>query len=161
MRTSPALPSVLPAEPGRTRRRAVAVALGVALTGVLAGCSNPMDALQHVHSESFADLASAEEGWVGVETPAWIPVDAEGIRSTATDDETNAVIAVDGGTEPLGCEEGPRRSLPFDGRYGGIASGDALPETVLLCGPYEVVETDSGWLGWFTATETGQTPDDL
>ncbi|GAA2170877.1 hypothetical protein GCM10009846_02750 [Agrococcus versicolor] len=120
-----------------------------------------MDAMQHVHSESYDDVAAAEQGWVGVSAPAWLPADAEGIETTATNDETNAVIAVRGGTAPVGCEEGTRRSLPFDGRYGGFASGDELPDTVLLCGPYEVVETDAGWLGWFTATEAGQTPDDV
>jgi len=38
--------------------------------------------------------------------------------------------------------------------------GEPLPATVFACGPYEVVKTDAGWLGWFSATEKGQTPAD-
>jgi hypothetical protein len=34
----------------------------------------------------------------------------------------------------------------------------ALIEDVLLCGDYEVVAVDGGWVGWFSASEQGQTP---
>jgi hypothetical protein len=125
----------------------------------LAACANPMDVLAKVHSEEFADRTAAEAGWVGVEMPAWIPADAGTVRNTATTDETNAVIAVEGGGRPQGCATAERVGLPFDSRYGSL--GESLPATVLACGPYEVVETETGWLGWFSAREQGQTPADL
>ena len=68
-----------------------------------------------------------------------------------------AVIAY-AGSAPTGCDTGARSSLPFDGRYGGFEDAGELPDEVLLCGSYEVHETDAGWLAWFTASEAGQTP---
>lgn len=140
------------------RLLAAAGLLAPALVLTLAAC-NPMDAMSKVHSEEFADRAAAEDGWVGVSMPAWIPDDAGTIRNVASTNETNSVIAVDGGGEPRGCEQAERRALPFDSRFGSL--GEPLPTSVLACGPYEVVATDTGWLGWFSATEEGQTPDDL
>ena len=137
---------------------AAASAAGILL---LAGCSSIADGLHDLHTEAFVDRDAAEAGWVGVDVPEWLPADATEIRTTATNDETNAVIAVTSEGEPIGCETAQRVSLPFDGRYGGFESGDALPDEVLRCGAYEVVATDDGWLGWFTATEPGQTPDDV
>jgi hypothetical protein len=138
---------------------ALGIAAGCALT--TAGCAYPLDALHKVHSESFDDLTAAQAGWVGVVVPDWIPADAGIIRTTATLNESNAVVSVDGGSAPEGCVTGARRSLPFDSRYGGISSGDDLPATVLQCGSYEVVQTGAGWLGWFNATEEGQTPENV
>lgn len=128
---------------------------------LLAGCASLTDGLHDVHTEAFVDREAAEAGWVGVPMPDWLPADATEIRTTATNDETNAVIAVTSDAGPVGCEMAPRVSLPFDGRYGGIDAGDGLPDEVLRCGAYEVVATAHGWLGWFTATEPGQTPDDV
>mgnify|MGYP000856827571 CR=1 FL=1 len=128
---------------------------------LLAGCASLTDGLHDVHTEAFVDREAADAGWVGVAMPDWLPADATEIRTTATNDETNAVIAITSDDGPVGCEMAPRVSLPFDGRYGGIDAGDGLPEEVLRCGAYEVVATADGWLGWFTATEPGQTPDDV
>jgi len=138
---------------------ALALAAATAAMLLLAGCASLMDPLQDVHTEAFVDRDAAADGWVGVPMPAWIPEDATEIRTTATNDETNAVVAVTSDEQPIGCEPAPRVSLPFDGRYGGIDDGDGLPDEVLHCGPYEVVATEDGWLGWFTATQAGQTPD--
>ena len=132
---------------------AAAILAAVALTG----CTNISDVVERVHSESFDTRADAASGWVGVPMPDWLPDDAAAIRTTATLNESNAVIAFAGG-EPSGCEEGERSTLPFDGRYGGFDDASALPDTVLRCGPYEVHETAEGWLAWFNATEAGQTP---
>ena len=131
-----------------------AAALAVA---ALTGCTSITDIVEQVHSESFDTRADAATGWVGVPMPDWLPADATDIRTTATVDESNAVIAYAGG-EPTGCQEGTRSTLPFDGRYGGFADASELPEEVLWCGPYEVHETPEGWLAWFNATEAGQTP---
>ncbi|MCR2812584.1 hypothetical protein [Microbacterium sp. zg.Y1084] len=147
--------------PSRIARLTATGLLGLAAVATLAGCANPMDIVSKVHTETFSDRKAADEGWVGVRMPEWIPADAGPIHSTATMNETNAVIFVEGGSDPQGCEEQDRRSLPFDGRYGGFPEDDALPATVLACGPYEVLEIESGLLGWFNATEEGQTPDDL
>ncbi len=150
-----------PSSRAALRPRAVAAALlGAALLLASTGCSALLDAAEKVHSETYDDRAAAADGWVGVSMPEWIPADAENIRTTATNNETNAVIAVDSETEPEGCEETDRRGLPFDDRYGGFDDAADLPDTVLACGPYEVVPTGSGWLGWFNATEEGQTPED-
>lgn len=148
-----------PVSPRRMTALAAAGLLAPALILTLAACANPLDVAAKVHTEEFADRAAAEDGWVGVTMPAWIPEDAERIRNVATTNESNAVIAVDGGGQPQGCEEAERRGLPFDSRFGSL--GEKLPTTVLACGPYELVETEGGWLGWFSATEAGQTPDDL
>ena len=155
---SPVRPHGLTRVMTHTRLRLAAAAGLVAplLVLALAAC-NPMDTLEKVHSEEFADRAAAAEGWVGVEMPAWIPADATSVKNTATTNETNAVIAVEGG-ELEDCAEMDRRGLPFDSRYGSL--GEPLPATVFACGPYEVVKIDGGWLGWFTATEKGQTPAD-
>jgi hypothetical protein len=142
-----------------TRRQtalAAAAAAATALTG-LTGCASIQDTLEGVHSESFSTRTEAASGWVGVPMPAWLPEDAVDIRTTATVDETNAVIAFTG-SEPSGCTNGARASLPFDGRYGGFEDASELPDEVLRCGSYEVHATDAGWLAWFTATEAGQTP---
>ncbi|GAA3609322.1 hypothetical protein [Agrococcus terreus] len=135
---------------------AAAAAAALAVAGLTA-CSGISDAFERVHSESFETRADAASGWVGVAAPAWLPADAVDIRSTATLDETHAVIAFRG-AEPVGCALDARASLPFDGRYGGFAEGSELPDEVLRCGSYEVHETSEGWLAWFTATEPGETP---
>lgn len=136
---------------------AALAAASLALTA-LTGCTSITDAFERVHSESFDTRAAAAEGWVGVTMPEWLPEDASSIRTTATTDESRAVIAFTGG-QPSGCVEGPRSALPFDGRYGGFADATELPDEVLWCGPYEVHETADGWLAWFNATEAGQTPE--
>ena len=144
-----------------SRRLRLAAAAGLVaplLALTLAAC-NPMDVLEKVHSEEFDDRAAAEKGWVGVAMPEWIPADATKIKNTATNNETNSVIAVEGGSAPEGCEKKERLALPFDDRYGEL--GEPLPTTVFACEPYEVVQTETGWLGWFNAREENQTPDDL
>ena len=140
----------------RTPLAAIAAAALAAVA--LTGCSSFTDVLERVHSESFESRADAADGWVGVPMPAWLPEDATDIRTTATTDESRAVIAF-AGDEPSGCVGGARASLPFDGRYGGFKDPADLPDDVLWCGPYEVHETPDGWPAWFTATEAGQTPD--
>lgn len=133
-------------------------ALLLAASPALVGCAQIMDLAEKVHTEEFADRAAAADGWVEVPMPEWIPSDAGRIRNVATTDETNAVIAVDGGSElGDGCDEGPRSSLPFDARLGELE--EPLPESAYLCDGYEVVETADGWLGWFTATTKGERPD--
>ena len=124
---------------------------------VLTGCTSITDLAERVHSESFDTRADAAAGWVGVPMPEWLPDDATDIRTTATSNESNAVIAYRGG-EPSGCEERARSTLPFDGRYGGFSDASELPDEVLRCGSYEVHATPDGWLAWFNATEAGETP---
>lgn len=134
-----------------------ALAAATLAIATLTGCTSITDLFERVHSESFDTRADAATGWVGVSMPEWLPDDATDIRSTATLDETHAVIAFAGG-EPIGCDEVSRSTLPFDGRYGGFSDASELPDMVLGCGPYEVHETTDGWLAWFNATEAGQTP---
>jgi hypothetical protein len=142
----------------KTRFPAIAALAAASLAvATLTGCTSITDTLERVHSESFETRAAAADGWVGVTMPDWLPDDAASIRTTATNDESMAVIAFTG-AEPSGCAVGPRSTLPFDDRYGGFADASELPEEVLWCGPYEVYEMGDGWLAWFNATEQGQTP---
>ena len=134
-----------------------ALAMAALAVAALTGCTSITDLVENVHSESFDTRAEAEAGWVGVPMPGWLPADAADIRSTATTNESNAVIAYTGG-EPSGCEAGTRSTMPFDGRYGGFGDASDLPDQVLQCGSYELHETPEGWLAWFNATEAGQTP---
>ncbi|MFI8631394.1 hypothetical protein ACIGEP_02205 [Microbacterium sp. NPDC077663] len=143
----------------RRLRLAAAVGLVAPLLALTLAACNPMDVLEKVQSEEFGSRADAEKGWVGVAVPAWIPADATKIKNTATNNETNSVIAVEGGGAPEGCEKTDRVGLPFDSRYGSL--GEPLPTEAFACGPYEVLEAGTGWLGWFNAREEGQTPDDL
>lgn len=134
-----------------------ALAAATVAAAALTGCTSISDLIEQVHSESFDSRTDAASGWVGVPMPEWLPQDAVDIRTTATVNEQNAVIAFTGG-EPTGCSLGPRSTLPFDGRYGGFTDASALPDEVLQCGPYEVHGTSDGWLAWFNAVEAGQTP---
>ncbi|HLU63557.1 MAG TPA: hypothetical protein VKY66_03410 [Protaetiibacter sp.] len=142
------------------------VAAGVAVilvAAALTGCSQLLHQLHQVHEETYASHAEAARAWVGVEIPAWIPDDATELRNHATDDETHAVVAVTSGSEPIGCVDGPRRSLPFATPDWAGPEALQLPDGgliahVLHCGDYEVIAHGDGWLGWFTAQEPGQTP---
>jgi hypothetical protein len=129
----------------------------------LTGCSQLLDELHKVHEESYSGYAEAQKGWVGVDVPAWIPDDATGLHNYATNDETQSVVAVTSADEPVGCEDGPRRGLPFATTDWAPAAVVELPDgglidEVLHCGDYEVVAYGEGWVGWFSATQEGQTP---
>jgi hypothetical protein len=58
------------------------------LVGGLSGCSAIMDSLRKVHQEQFETYSAAEDGWVGVDIPSWIPDDATDLHNYATTDET-------------------------------------------------------------------------
>lgn len=87
--------------------------------------------------------------------PRLDPADATDLRNRATFDETVAVVRVVTDTEPDGCSPAERRGLPA---LSADWSAEKWPDEVLLCGDYEVMPMDDGWLGWFNATESGQTP---
>lgn len=142
------------------------IAAGAAVllaTASLAGCSQLLDEVHQVHQESFTSYSEASDGWVGVDIPPWIPGDATELHNYATLDETHSVVAVSSSSQPLGCVDAPRRSLPFTST--DWAPGDVLElpdggllDDVFLCGDYEVVPYGEGWIGWFSAEERGQTP---
>jgi hypothetical protein len=140
---------------------AVAFGAGILLVGALAGCTQIDDLLSRQHREEFPTRAEAAEGWVGVDLPSWIPADATALRNLATFDETVAVIRVVS-DEPLAgdCAPGERRGIPSLAEEWTDLGWDenGFPDEVERCGDYEVVPTDDGWLGWFNATEPGQTP---
>ena len=132
----------------------VAVALALSMTG----CSTLTNIAQKTHDESFADRASATGGWSGVPAPSWLPADATDIHNLATNDETNAVIALRSvSREPTGCVEADRTAIPFDSPS-WAPKLDRFPDRVERCGDYEVMRIDGGLLGWFSATEAGQKP---
>ncbi len=133
------------------------------LVGGLSGCSAIMDSLHKVHQEQFDTYEAAEAGWVGVALPSWIPDDATDLRNYATTDESQSFVGATTDSEPVGCEPGTRTKIPFtvpDWAPANLLETDdgALIEDVLLCGDYEVVSVDGGWVGWFSASEQGQTP---
>jgi hypothetical protein len=132
----------------------VAVALALSMTG----CSAVANIAQKTHDESFADRAAATTGWTGVPAPSWLPSDATDIHNLATNDETNAVIALKSTSrEPSGCVEADREAIPFD-QPSWAPKLDRFPDRVQRCGDYEVMRIDGGLLGWFSASEPGQKP---
>lgn len=142
----------------RPYRLLVLLPLTLAVVLSTTGCSQVANALHRTHEESFADRAAAEDGWQGVAAPEWLPADATDIRSLATNDETNAVILVRSPSAlPSGCTEAERRRIPFDAPA-WAPQLDRFPDRVMRCGDYEVMQVDGGWFGWFSATESGQTP---
>ena len=135
----------------------------VLLAATLTGCSQMLNELKHVHEESHTTYTHADTDWVGVDIPAWIPDDATGLHNYATTNETQAVIGVGSSSEPIGCVDAPRRSLPFATTDWAPAEALELPDCglisdVLQCGDYEVVAYGEGWVGWFSAQQEGQTP---
>lgn len=129
----------------------------------LTGCSQLLDSLHQVHQESFASYGDAAEGWVGVDIPSWIPDDATELHNYATLNEEQAVVGVTSASQPVGCADAPRRALPFATTDWAPAEVLELPDGGLLtdvfqCGDYEVVPYGDGWVGWFSAEESGQTP---
>lgn len=133
------------------------------ITAAMSGCSQVLDGLHKVHQESFSSYSEAAEGWVGVDIPPWIPADATRLHNYATLDESQSVVVVTTGSEPLGCVDAPRRALPFATTEWAPAEVLELPDgglldDVLQCGDYEVVAYGDGWVGWFSATEEAPTP---
>jgi hypothetical protein len=120
------------------------------------GCAQIDNLLSRQHEETFTTYAQAERDWVGVDIPHWIPDDATELRNLATFDETIAVIRVVTDSELAGdCVADERVGIPaLDVDW----STQDWPDEVQRCGDYEVIPMDDGWLGWFNATEEGQTP---
>lgn len=142
------------------------IAAGAAVllaASALTGCAQLLDSLHQVHQESFTSYREAADGWVGVDIPSWIPDDASELHNYATLDESQAVIGVTSSSQPVGCTDAPRRTLPFATTDWAPSDALELPDggllnDVFLCGDYEVVPYGDGWLGWFSAEETGQAP---
>lgn len=120
--------------------------VGGALVLALTGCAQVMNTLTNQHEENFDSYAAAEEGWVGVEIPSWIPVDATDLRNLATNNEGIAVIRVVTDSPLAGhCETADRLGIPqLDAEW----STEEWPARVERCGDYEVMPMDDGWLGW-------------
>lgn len=144
--------------PNRAHALLLLLPLAAGLVLTTTGCSAVENAVHRTHEERFADRAAAVQGWKGVTAPAWLPDDATDIHNLATNDETNSVIlARSTSALPAGCREADRRSVPFD-TASWAPTLDRFPDRVERCGDYEVMQVDGAWLGWFTATEAGQTP---
>jgi len=135
---------------------ATAALMGAALLLGVTACANIDNLLHQRHEESFDDYAAAAEGWVGVDIPAWIPDDSTQLHNLATNDETVSVTRVTTASDlPADCVEQARHGIPvFDVSW----STDAWPDTVSLCGDYEVMAMSDGWLGWFNPASEGDTP---
>jgi hypothetical protein len=134
---------------------------GILLVGSLAGCTAIDDLLSKEHREQFPTYAEADEGWVGVDIPAWIPDDATDLRNLATTDETVAIVRVVTDSPLVGsCETTERSGIPALSADWADLGWDTtgFPDEVERCGDYEIVPTEDGWLGWFQAREPGQTP---
>jgi hypothetical protein len=132
-----------------------AFAAGVVLIA-LTGCAQISDVFSKQHREEFATYGAAADGWVGVGIPDWIPDDATGLRNVATTDETVSVIRVVTDSGLAGsCETVARTGIP---QLSVDWSTEVWPDEVQLCGDYEVMAMDDGWLGCFQAQEPGQTP---
>jgi hypothetical protein len=139
----------------------VAFGAGILLLGSLAGCAAIGDVVSQQHREEFATYEAAADGWVGVGIPDWIPADAVELRNLATNDESVGVIrVVSDSLLAADCVEAARIGIPvLSAEWADLDwSTNGFPDDVARCGVYEVVPTDDGWLGWFNATEAGQTP---
>ena len=136
---------------------AAAFAAAIALTG----CTAILNSAHKVHEEHFADWSEAQDGWVGVTAPSWIPEDATDIRNLATNGEIASVIRVHSASPlPDEGEEVERKGLAFE-TAGWVDHIDPLPDEVELCGEYEVVAVPGGaYLAWFNGTEQGDLPDE-
>ena len=134
---------------------AVAFATGLAVLA-LTGCAEIHNLVSKQHEEQFATYSAAAEDWKGVDIPGWIPDDATDLRNVATLDETVSVVRVVTSSDLAGsCETTPREGIP---QLAVDWSTEEWPLEVQVCGDYEVMPMQDGWLGWFNATEPGQTP---
>ena len=134
---------------------ASAFGVGILLIAVT-GCTQIDNLLSQQHEEVFTTYQQAERDWVGVDVPSWIPDDATDLRNLATFDETVSVIRVVTDSDLAGeCAPGDRSGIPV---LEADWSTQDWPDRVQRCGDYEVMPMDDGWLGWFNATEKGQTP---
>lgn len=132
-----------------------AFACGILLIAIT-GCAQIANFVAKQHEESYATYEAAARDWVGVDIPDWIPLDASDLRNLATNDETVSVIRVVSESPLAGdCTTTDRRGIPT---LAADWSTQSWPDQVQLCGDYEVIPMDDGWLGWFNATEPGQTP---
>ena len=137
---------------------AAAFGCGILLIA-LTGCAQLGDVLHKQHREHFDTYEHAADAWVGVDMPDWIPRDSTEIRNLATTDETVSVIRVVTDSDLAGdCATAPRLGLPQLSADWAAEEWETLPAEVAVCGDYEIVATDDGWLGWFQASEPGQTP---
>lgn len=142
----------------RSASTATAAAVVGALVLTLTGCAGIQHLLQNEHEETFATYAEAEDGWVGVDIPPWIPRDASDLHNLATNDEQVSVVRVATSSQPEGsCTPADRRGLPA---LTAEWSAEKFPATVMVCGDYELMPMDDGWLGWFNATAEGDVPGD-
>ena len=126
-------------------RTLTALALVGTLTVMLSGCS--LEAMvSNSHEDHFADYDTAAEKWIGSEIPGWIPTDATGIRRLATRDERISVIRIESASSPRGdCTEQPRIGVPV---LTAAWTAAERPDVVTVCGAYEIMPTEDGWLGW-------------
>ncbi|WP_210505374.1 hypothetical protein [Naasia sp. SYSU D00057] len=135
---------------------------GCALLIALTGCAQLTDLVEKRHEERFDTYAQAADGWVGVEMPSWIPDDATHLHNVATTDESQSLIRVTSDSElPDVCSPAERSGMPaltVDWAPTEDWTVEDWPDEVALCGDYEVVPYEDGWIGWFRATAPGQTP---
>jgi hypothetical protein len=134
---------------------ASAFGAGILLIAVT-GCTQIGNLLSQQHEETFSTYSHAQRDWVGVDIPSWIPDDATHLRNLATLDETVSVIRIVTDSGLAGeCAPDDRSGIPA---LAADWSTEDWPDLVQRCGDYEVMPLDDGWLGWFNATEEGQTP---
>ncbi|MBG6238386.1 hypothetical protein IWX78_001358 [Mycetocola sp. CAN_C7] len=129
-------------------RLTAALVLAATASIALSGCSvdSVESYLRNAHEDHFATYDTAAEDWVGGEIPGWIPTDATGIRRIATRDERISTIRIESSSPPRGeCVEQPRIGAPV---LTATWSAAERPDIVLVCGGYEIMPTNDGWLGW-------------
>jgi hypothetical protein len=124
------------------------VALGLAASVSLTGCSGLKDALSNRHELTYDDYASASAGWAAI--PSWIPTDAAAIRLRETTNAPVAVVQLLTDSEAVDCATANRRYIPG---IGGDWIPTDYPHSVLRCGDWEVMSINGGWFGW-TISET-------
>ena len=130
------------------KKTAAFIAVGLAASVALTGCSGLKDSLTNRHELSYDDYAAAAESWTAI--PSWIPTDAAAIRLRETTNAPVAVVQLLSATDPVDCAPADRKYIPG---IGGDWVPTDYPHEVLRCGDWEVMSINGGWFGW-TISET-------
>jgi hypothetical protein len=132
------------------------IAAALLVTVALTGCTTIRDSLTNRHELAFDDYTAAADGWESL--PDWVPTDATDVRVRETTNAPIAIVGISSASDPVDCTEAERKYIPG---LGGDWAPTDYPHSVLRCGDYEVMATDTGWFGWtISQTDMTGTPSD-
>ena len=123
---------------------ATAILAGAA-TFALAGCSDIVDELRNESTSTFETTTELVDDWD--RSAPWLPSDATTISVREALGGDPAILLANSATalDVSQCAETERRSAPTFSLEG---SPEPYTDSVLVCGDWAVIPTDSGWFGW-------------